>query len=116
LAVALLDLAESSAAGGIYHATNEGHCSWHQFAIEALKAAGLADVEVGSQVAADLNLPASRPAWSVLDTSLLTEVRGKPMPHYTDALVRYLAAESAMADTTARAEPSSGDTLRGKIY
>lgn len=94
LAEAMLDLAESKAKGGIYHASNEGQCTWHQFAVDILREAGLGHVPVGRQTAADLNLPARRPAWSVLDTSALAAVRGKPMPHYLDALRRYLKAES----------------------
>jgi dTDP-4-dehydrorhamnose reductase len=94
LAEAMLDLAASNAKGGIYHASNEGQCTWHQFAVDILREAGLGHVPVGVQTAADLNLPARRPAWSVLDTSALAAVRRKPMPHYLDALRRYLKAES----------------------
>ncbi|MCA8967889.1 MAG: NAD(P)-dependent oxidoreductase, partial [Planctomycetes bacterium] len=71
LAEALLDVARLRPAGGVYHAANEGQCSWHQFACDVLAAAGMGDVAVGEQVAADLGLPAKRPAWSVLDTDKL---------------------------------------------
>ena len=48
LADALLDLAALRPAGGIYHAANEGHCSWHEFAVDVLRTAGLGDVpEIG---------------------------------------------------------------------
>lgn len=93
LAEAMLDLAEARAPGGIYHASNEGQCTWHQFAVDILREAGLGHIPVGTQTAADLNLPARRPAWSVLDTSALRAVRGRPLPHYLDALRRYLQAE-----------------------
>jgi dTDP-4-dehydrorhamnose reductase len=94
LAEALVDLAESRAPGGIYHAANEGHCSWHQFAGDILRAAGIEGVAIGTQTAADYAAlvvaagkpaPAARPAWSVLDTQKLAGVRGRPLPHYTDA-------------------------------
>ena len=40
LAAALLDLAELRPLGGIYHAANEGQCSWHQFAVDILRERG----------------------------------------------------------------------------
>jgi len=120
LAEALLDIYRLKPAGGIYHAANEGQCSWHQFAVDTLAAAGLADVVVGEQTAADLNLPAKRPAWSVLDTSKLAGVRGKRLPEYRDALDRHVpldeAAQSAQADGQPSGAGDSGPKLRGKQY
>jgi len=114
LAEALVDLARSRAPGGIYHAANEGQCSWHQFAQDILRAAGLGDVPVGTQTAADLNLPAARPAWSVLDTTRLAAVRGKALPHYTDALRRHLELDRTASPTATDSGP--GGPLRGKQY
>jgi dTDP-4-dehydrorhamnose reductase len=93
LAAAMLDLCDSGAPGGIYHASNEGQCSWHTFAVDILRAAGLDHVAVGTMTSADLDRPAARPAWSVLDTGKLAAVRGKPFPHYRDAIARYLKEE-----------------------
>lgn len=93
LAPALLDLVEQQATSGIYHAANEGACSWHAFAVAILQAAGLGRIEVGRMSSAELARPAPRPAWSVLDCSRLTSVRGRPLPKYMDALERYLAKE-----------------------
>jgi len=92
LAEAMLDLAASGAPGGVYHASNEGQCSWHQFACDLVAAAGL-DVAVDTMSSAELDRPAPRPAWSVLDNRKLAAVRGKPFPDYKDAIPRYLAAE-----------------------
>jgi dTDP-4-dehydrorhamnose reductase len=106
LAAALLDLLQlRPAGGGIYHAANEGHASWHQFAVGVLQAAGLGHIEVGSQLAADLKRPAPRPQWSVLDTDRLTRVRGKPLPSWQDAVRRYLELDAV-------AQPGRG----GKQY
>jgi dTDP-4-dehydrorhamnose reductase len=119
LAEALVDLAESKAPGGIYHAANEGQCSWHQFAVDILQAAGLGHVTVGTQLAADLNQPAKRPAWSVLDTQKLAQVRGTKLPHYTDALRRHLELDrtaAPAASDTGQADKSPGGPLRGKQY
>jgi dTDP-4-dehydrorhamnose reductase len=93
LAEALLDLATSGAPAGIYHAANEGVVSWHGFAVELLRQAGM-DVEVGTMTTAELGRPAPRPAWSALDCSRLTAVRGRPLPGWQDAVARYLAQES----------------------
>jgi dTDP-4-dehydrorhamnose reductase len=112
LAEALLDLAEANAPGGIWHAANEGQCSWHQFALDVLREAGCGHVAVSTQTAAELQRPAARPAWSVLDCRKLTALRGKALPHYLDALRRHLPLDAAA--TTSPATPDAG--LRGKRY
>lgn len=117
LAEAMLDVFKLKPAGGIYHAANEGQCSWHQFAVDTLAAAGMKDIDVGVQMAADLNLPAARPAWSVLDTDKLATVRGKHLPHYLDALARHMPLdEAAQADAAATPGGASSSQLRGKQY
>ena len=118
LADALLDIAQQRPEGGIYHAANEGFCSWHRFAVDTLSAAGLGDVVVGEQVAADLNQKATRPSWSVLDTTKLAAVRGKALPHYQDALRRHVPLDdAARKQAPANAGPASDDgKLRGKNY
>ena len=113
----MLDVFKLKPAGGIYHAANEGQCSWHQFAVDTLAAAGMKDIDVGVQMAADLNLPAARPAWSVLDTDKLATVRGKHLPHYLDALARHMPLdEAAQADAAATPGGASSSQLRGKQY
>jgi dTDP-4-dehydrorhamnose reductase len=93
LAEALLDLAERRPPGGIYHAANEGQCSWHRFALDVLAASGLGHIPIGEQSAAELARPAPRPRWSVLDTAKLTAVRQRPLPDYRDAIARWLVAD-----------------------
>jgi len=92
LAAALLDVADAPGASGIYHCSNEGQCSWYQFACDIVREAGLA-VAVRPIASTQLVRPARRPAYSVLDTSRLTALRGQPLPHYLDALRRYLTEE-----------------------
>lgn len=117
LAAAMLDVFKLKPAGGIYHAANEGQCSWHQFAVDTLTAAGMTDIEVGTQTAKDLNLPAARPAWSVLDTDKLAAVRGKHLPHYLDALARHVPLdEAAQAEAAAAPTDAASGPLRGKQY
>lgn len=114
LAEALLDVAAMRPAGGVYHAANEGQCSWHQFAVDVLRTAGV-DVEVGEQTGADLGLPAARPSWSVLDTGKLADVRGKTLPDYVDALARHLPLDEALQQEPP-ADGGGGGGLRGKQY
>lgn len=92
LAAALLDVADAPGAHGIYHCSNEGQCSWYDFACDIVREAGMS-VEVRRIGSAQMTRPARRPAYSVLDTSRLTALRGKPLPHYVDALRRYLKEE-----------------------
>lgn len=112
LAEALLDLAEAEAPSGIWHAANEGQCSWHQFATDVLREAGLGQVPVGAQTAAELGRPAARPAWSVLDCSKLAALRGRPLPHYLDALRRHLPLDAAAPNASAIPDAN----LRSKRY
>lgn len=120
LAEALVDLAEANPPGGVWHAANEGQCSWHRFAQDVLAAAGLGHVPVGEKTAAQhaasivasgRPAPAARPAWSVLDTTKLARLRGRPLPDYRDALRRHLEL-----DRDAAIAPDPGSTLRGKQY
>jgi dTDP-4-dehydrorhamnose reductase len=117
LAEALVDLCALRPEPGVYHACNEGQCSWQQFAVDVLREAGLGHIAVGEQtaaqyaatlVAAGKPAPAPRPAWSVLDTTRLTRVRGKPMPHYLDALRRFLPLDDAARAAAAPTAPTTG--------
>ncbi len=92
LAPALLDLPSLEAPSGVYHATNEGHCTWHTFAVELCRRAGF-DAHVEEMETVTREGVAPRPAWSVLDCSLLSVVRGKRLPNWPHAIDRYLAEE-----------------------
>lgn len=93
LAEALVDLGLSDAPSGVWHATNDGHCSWFEFAAEILAQSGI-DVPCEPMPSTELDRPAPRPAWSVLDCSKLETQRGRTLPHWRDALRRYLQAEA----------------------
>lgn len=89
LAAALVTLMERGARG-TFHATNAGECTWHAFAVEICRLAG-ATIDVATLSSAALARPAQRPAWSVLHLGALEHELGRPMPHWRDALARYLA-------------------------
>ena len=75
---------------GVYHATNEGFCSWAEFAREIFKEAGL-DVEVDGIPTIEYPTPARRPFNSRLSKKSLDEAGFERLPTWQDALKRYLA-------------------------
>jgi dTDP-4-dehydrorhamnose reductase len=91
LAEQLRVMIEAGVAGGVYHATNAGGCSWHEFAGEALRRAGI-DREIEPARAADWTSPTRRPANSVLENRALQNLKLDVMPDWRDALARYLVA------------------------
>jgi dTDP-4-dehydrorhamnose reductase len=76
---------------GLYHATNSGATTWHGFASEIFRAAGL-NVPVTAIPSRDFPQKAKRPPYSVLDCSKLAGVIGGPVPSWQDALARYVPA------------------------
>jgi dTDP-4-dehydrorhamnose reductase len=79
---------------GIYHATNQGYCSWFEFAGEILRQAGLGHTLLAAIPTAASGRPALRPHNSRLaHTRLESEGLGL-LPAWQDALKRYLDRES----------------------
>lgn len=74
---------------GIYHATNEGICTWYEFACEIFGQAGV-KIEVAPVPASEYPTKAKRPENSRLDKSKLTENGFERLPSWQDALGRYL--------------------------
>lgn len=74
---------------GIYHATNEGICTWYEFACEIFRQAGV-KIEVTPVPASEYPAKAKRPENSCLDKSKLTENGFERLPSWQDALRRYL--------------------------
>lgn len=63
-------IAESEAYG-TYHTTNEGECSWNEFAKKIFLYAGLNNINVLPMTTEELNRPAARPKYSVLRNYML---------------------------------------------
>ena len=72
---------------GRYHATNEGLCSWYEFACEIFRQAGMDEVKVDSSA---FPVKAKRPSNSRLNKDKLTENGFERLPAWQDALGRYL--------------------------
>ena len=88
LSVLLADMIASENYG-TYHATNEGLCSWYDFAKEIFAISGM-DVEVVPVGADHFPSKIRRPANSRLDKSSLDAAGFARLPHWKDALARYL--------------------------
>lgn len=88
LAKLLADMAATEKYG-VYHASNEGFCSWADFAQEIFKQAGL-DVEVEGIPTVEYPTPARRPFNSRLSKKSLDEAGFNRLPDWQDALKRFL--------------------------
>lgn len=88
LARLLVDMAESEKYGR-YHATNEGLCSWYEFACEIFRQAGI-EMEVAPVSSEEYKAKAKRPSNSRMDKSKLTANGFTLLPTWQDALSRYL--------------------------
>lgn len=86
----LVDMIETDKYG-YYHATNEGgYISWHEFACEIFRQAGIS-MTVNPVTTAEYGLSkAARPFNSRLDKRKLVEAGFAPLPTWQDALARYL--------------------------
>ncbi len=88
LAKLLVDMVETEKYG-IYHATNEGICTWYEFACEIFKEAGM-NVKVSPVSASEYPAKAKRPSNSCMSKEKLTENGFDKLPTWQDALARYL--------------------------
>ena len=74
---------------GIYHATNEGFCSWAEFATEIMKLSGKNTV-IKPITTAEYPTKAKRPMNSRLSKKNLDSNGFKRLPTWQNALTRYL--------------------------
>lgn len=88
LARLLVDMLETDKYG-IYHATNEGICTWYEFACEIFKVAKL-DVKVTPVDSNEFPSKAKRPTNSRMSKDKLTENGFERLPSWQNALERYV--------------------------
>lgn len=84
----LVDMLETSKYG-LYHATNEGYCSWYEFADTIFKLANI-NIDIKAINSNEYASRAKRPLNSKLSKDKLIEYGFKPLPHWEDALKDYL--------------------------
>jgi len=86
LASFMLHLIENKAAYGLYHLSNDGSCSWYEFACEILKDY---DVEVKPVSSAEYPQKAYRPKHSIMDLSK-AQATGFQIPTWKEALSQFI--------------------------
>lgn len=74
---------------GIYHATNDGYCSWFDFAKAIFELKGM-KVKLNPVDSSQFVTKAVRPRNSRLSRHALIDKGFQPLPHWKDALKRYL--------------------------
>ena len=89
LAVLLVDMVESDKYGR-YHATNEGLCTWYEFAKEIFRQAGV-EVKVNPVTSDMFPAKAKRPKNSRMSKEKLDANGFHRLPTWQDALERYLS-------------------------
>lgn len=72
---------------GVYHFSNEGVCSWYDFATEIAIAAGNTACKVQPCHSSEFPSPVTRPAFSVLDKSKIKNTFGIEIPHWRDSML-----------------------------
>ncbi|CCX57897.1 putative uncharacterized protein [Blautia hydrogenotrophica CAG:147] len=88
LARLLVDMIETEKYGR-YHATNEGLCTWYEFAKEIFRQAGV-DVKVVPVTSEQFQAKAKRPHNSRMNKDKLEAMGFQRLPSWQDALSRYL--------------------------
>jgi len=77
---------------GTYHGTCEGSCSWNQFAKKIFEIKGI-NIKVSDITTEELNRPAERPKYSVLDNFMLRLIGINEFRSWEEALIDYLKGE-----------------------
>ena len=88
LAILLVEMIESDCYGH-YHATNEGLCSWYEFAVEIFRQANR-KIKVNPVSSEMFLVKAKRPHNSRMNKDKLLENGFSSLPSWQDALTRYL--------------------------
>lgn len=71
---------------GIYHFSNEGVCSWYDFAKTIAEYAGHTECDIQPCHSDEFPSKVIRPAYSVLDKTKIKETFGLKIPYWTDSL------------------------------
>ena len=74
---------------GVYHAHNEGFCSWYEFACKIFETAAI-DLEVSPITSEEYPTKAKRPLNSRMSTHSLTASGFDLLPDWKDAIERYI--------------------------
>lgn len=89
LAKAIVQILESDLAmgcEGLYHYSNEGVCSWYDFAKEIARQSGHTTCDIQPCHSDEYPSPVMRPSYSVLDKTKFKQTFGLRIPYWTDSL------------------------------
>ncbi len=89
LALALFSIIEAGVYEGnegIYHFSNEGVCSWYDFAVEIAAAAGNTGCRINPCYSSEFPSPVTRPPYSVLDKTKIKRVFDIDIPHWRESM------------------------------
>lgn len=71
---------------GIYHFSNEGVCSWYDFAMEIAAAAGNTNCRISPCHSSEFPSPVTRPPYSVLDKTKIKKTFDIDIPHWRESM------------------------------
>lgn len=74
---------------GLFHMSNEGSCTWYEFARAVFELAGV-EADLSPTTSDVYKAPAIRPKYSVLENARLKELELNQMRNWRDALAAYL--------------------------
>lgn len=77
---------------GVYHYSNEGACSWYDFAMALRRLRPESACKVLPCHSSEFPSPVQRPAYSVLDKSKIKATFGLEIPHWLDSLHQVFGA------------------------
>ena len=89
LALAIFSIIEAgvySGNEGVYHFSNEGVCSWYDFAVEIAAAAGNTNCRINPCHSSEFPSPVTRPPYSVLDKTKIKSVFDIDIPHWRESM------------------------------
>ena len=83
-------IASEASVSQTYHFSNEGVCSWYDFAKTIAEYAGHTACDIQPCHSDEFPSPVHRPAYSVLDKTKIKETFGLRIPYWTDSLKKCL--------------------------
>ena len=71
---------------GVYHFSDEGVCSWYDFAVEIAAAAGHTNCRINPCHSSEFPSPVTRPPYSVLDKTKIKNTFDIDIPHWRESM------------------------------
>ena len=94
LARAIFEAIRHGVVPGVYHFSNEGVCSWYDFAKAIHRLAGITTCQVKPLHTSEYPAKAKRPHYSVLDKSKIKATYGMEVPYWMESLEECIEALS----------------------